>query len=99
MKRMLLSDQQTQSESIGFLIKEKKIRTDFQHGCCGRFSIGLILAMFDLQVALILPIKFPVDWPIWLRRKISKQIFKMATVASILDFRSDHLSTSHLDTS
>ena len=39
---------------------------DFQaggHGCQLGFPIGMILAIFDQQVASILPFKFPVNWP------------------------------------
>ena len=67
----------------------KKIKTDIQHGCRGShlgFSIGMNWAI-NLQVAPIPPIKFPVSWPFRLRNK-SNYIFKMAALASILDFRS-----------
>ena len=39
---------------------------DFQDGCHGGnlgFTIGTILAIFDLQVTLMLPSKFGVNWP------------------------------------
>ena len=39
---------------------------DFQDGCRGGqlgFSIEMIIAIFDLQVTLMLPTKFHVDWP------------------------------------
>ena len=41
-------------------------KIDFQDCNCGShlgFPIGIILAIFDLQVAPILPTKFPVNWP------------------------------------
>ena len=48
--------------------------------------IEMILTVFDLQVAPILPIEFRVNWPLGLRSRISKYIFKKAAVASILYF-------------
>ena len=38
-------------------------KIDFQDGCHLRFLIGMILAVFSLQVIPILPIKFQVNWP------------------------------------
>ena len=52
-------------ESIGFWVQEKR-KIDFQDGCHGGhlgFPIGMILAIFDLQVTQILPSKFGVSWP------------------------------------
>ena len=114
-------------------------KIDFQDGCHGGhlgFLIGTILAIFDLQVTLMLPTYFKVNkpfcsgeemknrfsrWPPWwhlgfpigtilaiffsishphasyqvssqlafgFRRRSEKMIFKMATMAAILDFRS-----------
>ena len=51
--------------SIGFWVQEKR-KIDFQDGCHGGhlgFPIGMILAIFDLQVTLMLPSKFGVKWP------------------------------------
>ena len=51
-------------ESIGFWVQEKR-KIDFQDGCNGGhlgFPIGTILAIFDLQVAPMLPSKFSVNW-------------------------------------
>ena len=48
-------------ESIGFWVQEKKRKIDFQDGCHGGhlgFPIGMILAIFDLQVTPMLPSKF-----------------------------------------
>ena len=42
------------------------MKNRFQHGChCGHlgFLIGMILAIFDLQVTLMLPTKFHFNWP------------------------------------
>ena len=53
-------------ESIGLSVLEKKKKIDFQddgHGGHLGFQIGTILAMFDLQVTPMLPIKFQVSWP------------------------------------
>ena len=41
----------------GLLVQEKKRKIDFQDGCHGGhlgFLIGMILAIFDLQVTLML---------------------------------------------
>ena len=51
---------------MGLSLQEKKIKIDFQDGNCGGqlvFQIGAILAIFDLQVTLIILTKFQVDWP------------------------------------
>ena len=48
-------------ESIGLSVQEKKHKIDFQDGnndCHLGFLIGMILAIFDLQVTLILSTKF-----------------------------------------
>ena len=53
-------------ESIGLSIQEKKRKIDFQDGGHGGhlgFPIGMILAIFNLQVILVLPSKFGVNWP------------------------------------
>ena len=54
-----------QCESIGLSVQEKKLNIDFQDGGHGGhlgFLIGTILAIFDLQVTLMLPTKFRVKW-------------------------------------
>ena len=53
-------------ESTGLSVQEKKRKIDFQDGGHGghlEFPIGTILAIFDLQVTLMLPSKFGVNWP------------------------------------
>ena len=53
-------------ESIGFWVQEKKRKIDFQDGHHGShlvFPIGMILAIFDLQVTQMLPSKFGGNWP------------------------------------
>ena len=52
-------------ESTGLSVQEKKRKIDFQDGGHGGhlgFPIGTILAIFDLQVTLIVPSKFGVNW-------------------------------------
>ena len=50
-------------EAIGLSVQEKKRKIDFQDGGHLGFPIGTILAIFDLQVTLMLPSKFGVNWP------------------------------------
>ena len=54
-------DYQTSFESVGLLVQ--KFNIDFQDVGHLGFPIGTILATFDLQVTLILPMKFEVVWP------------------------------------
>ena len=56
-------DYQTSFESVGLSVQEKRFNTDFQDGSHLGFPIRIILASFDLQVTLILPMKFQVYWP------------------------------------
>ena len=52
-------------ESTGLSVQEKKRKIDFQDGGHGGhlgFPIGTILAIFDVQVTLMLPSKFGVKW-------------------------------------
>ena len=50
----------TKFESIGLSVQEKKLNIDFQDGGHLGFLIRTILAIFDLQVTLMLPTKFRV---------------------------------------
>ena len=50
-------------KSVGFSVQEKKRKIDFQDGGHLGFPIGMIWAIFDLQVTLMLPTKFQVNWP------------------------------------
>ena len=53
-------------EAIGLSVQEKKRKIDFQDGGHGGylgFPIGMILAIFYLQVTPMLPSKFGVNWP------------------------------------
>ena len=45
-------------ESIGLSVQEKKRKLDFQDGGHFGFPIGMILAIFDLQVTPMLPTKY-----------------------------------------
>ena len=74
-------------KSFGLLIQEKKRRKDYQDGSpCGHlgFLIRTILAIFYLEVTLMLPTKFQVHWPFSPGEEV-KQIFKMVAMAVILD--------------
>ena len=60
------------------------LKIDFQDGGHGGhlgFTIGMILAIFDLQVTQMLPTKFRVNWPFGSGEE--------AKMAAILDFRSE----------
>ena len=50
-------------ESTGLSVQEKKRKIDFQDGGHLGFPIRIILAIFDLQVTLMLPTKYRVNWP------------------------------------
>ena len=54
-------DYQTSFESVGLLVQ--KFDIDFQDVGHLGFPIRTILATFDLQVTLMLPMKFEVVWP------------------------------------
>ena len=52
-------------KSIGLSVQEKKRKIDFQDGAHGGhlgFLILMILAISDLQVTPMLPVKFQVNW-------------------------------------
>ena len=69
---------------------EKKRKIDFQDGHHSPhlgFPIGMILAIFDLQVTLMLPTKFLVNWPFASEEEVKNRFFKMVAMAVILDFR------------
>ena len=56
-------DASYQVSSIGLSDQEKKRKTDFQDDDHLGFLIGTISAIFDLQVTLMLPTKFQINWP------------------------------------
>ena len=75
-------------ESVGLLVQVKKGKTDFQDGRhCSElgFPIGMISAIFDLQVTPMLPPSFK-SMGLSFQEKKRGKILKMA---AILDFRSE----------
>ena len=54
-------------------VQEKKRKTDFQDGGHLGFPIGRILAIFDLQVTLMLPTKFQVNWTFGSKEEAKKR--------------------------
>ena len=54
---------QTSFESIGLSVQEKKFNIEFHDGGHLGLRIRMILAIFDLQVTSIQPMKFRVNWP------------------------------------
>ena len=65
-------------ESIGFLVK-KMFNPDFQdggHGSHFGFCIGTIFIIFYLQVALIFPTKFRVNWPLGLGEVVQNRFLR-----------------------
>ena len=50
-------------ESTGLSVQVKKRKKDFQDGGHLGVPIGTILSIFDLQVTLMVPSKFGVNWP------------------------------------
>ena len=72
------------SHQLAFRFRWRSQKIEFQVGRqCGhlRFPIGMMFAIFDLQVTPMLPTKFR------FRRRSEKKTFKMAAMAAILDFR------------
>ena len=47
----------------------------------------MILAIFDQQVTLMLPIKFRANWPFGSREEGKNRFSRLTTMAAILDFR------------
>ena len=69
-------------ESTGLSVQEKRRKIDFQDGCHGGhlgYPIGMILAVFDLQVTPMSPTKFGVNWPFG-AEEAKYKIFKMAAM-------------------
>ena len=66
-------DYQTNLESIGLLVQEKKPNIDFQDGSHLGFPIRIILATFYIQVSSKLPMKFQVKWHFCLREKVQNR--------------------------
>ena len=57
------SDYQTSFEPSALSVQQKKFNIDFQGGGHLGVPIRMIPATFDLQVTLILQMKFRVSWP------------------------------------
>ena len=51
-------DYQSSFESVGLFCSREEVQYKFQDGCHLGFPIRMILATFDPQVTLILPMKF-----------------------------------------
>ena len=89
-------------EPTGLSIQEKR-KIDFQDGCHGGhlgFPIGMILAIFDLQVTLMLPTKFGVNWLLGLGEEAKNRFSRWlpSWTSNQHDF-SYFWSTSHPDAS
>ena len=88
---------------LAFRFQEQKQKIDFQdvhHGGHLGFPIGRILAIFDLQVTLMLPTLFQVKWP-FVSGEAAKNRFSIwqpAWISKLKEF-SHFLSTSHPDAS
>ena len=85
--------------SNGFSVQEKKRKIDFQDGCHGGhlgFSIGTILAIFNLQVIPMLLTKFLVNWLFGSAEKVKNRFVRWPP-SWIFDLNdlSYFLSTSH----
>ena len=50
-------------ESVGLLVQEKKHKIELQDGGHLGFPTGIILAIFDLQIIMMLPTRFQVNRP------------------------------------
>ena len=77
--------------STGLLVREKKRKKDLQdssHGGHLGFLIRIILAIFYLQVTLMIHSKFLVNWPFGSGGEENK-IFKMVAMAAIWDFQTE----------
>ena len=73
---------------FGFWVQEKKRKIDFRDGCHGGhlgYPIGMVLAVFDLQVTPMLPSKFGVNWPFDSGKEAKNRFTAMV---AILDFQS-----------
>ena len=79
-------------ESISLLVQEKKRKIDFQDGGHLGFPTGMILAISDLQVTLMLLSKFGVNWPFGSGEEAKKNFqdgghlgFPIRTILAIFD--------------
>ena len=93
-------------ESSDFWVWEKKRKIHFQDSRHGRhlgFTIGMILAIFDLQDTPMLPSKFGVNWPFGSREEAKNRFSRWGSwrpswISDRHDF-SYFWSTSHPDAS
>ena len=79
-------------KSIGLSVQEKRRKIDFQDGRNGRhpwFQIRTILAIFDVQVTLMLPTMFQVNWHFGSGAEAKNRFWRWPPyiLAAILDFR------------
>ena len=84
-------------ESIGLTVQEKKQKTDFQDICHGGhlgFPIGMILAIFYLQVTPMLPSNFGGKWPFGSREEAKNRFSRwrpfwipIGTILAIFDLQ------------
>ena len=72
--------------SAGISVQEKNFKIDFNDGHHLGFPICTILAIFNLTLSAGLPMKVSSQLAFQLRRRITKIIFKIASLAAILDF-------------
>ena len=67
---------------MGLSIQGKKFKIDFQDRNCGGhlvFQIGTILAIFDLQVTLMILTKFQVNWPFGSGKEVKNRFSRWPT--------------------
>ena len=87
------------SSQLAFGFRRRSEKQDFQDGHYGgylRFPISMILAIFDLQVTLIIPTKFGVSWPFGSGNKVKNRFSRW--LPSWISDRNDFSyfwSTSH----
>ena len=71
--------------------EEAKTRLSrWPHGGHLGFPIEMMLAIYDLQVIPMVTTKFQINWPFGSGEE-AKNIFRLAAMAAILDFRSERL--------
>ena len=87
-------------ESMGLSIQEKRFKTDSQDGNCGGhlvFPIETILAIFDLQVTLMILTKFKVSWPFGSEEEVKNRFSGWPPLRS--SWISDHMISAIFDPS
>ena len=86
---------------LAFRFRKRSKKIEFQDGCHGGhlgFLIGMILAIFDLQVTQMLPSKFGGNWPFGSEAKNRFSRWRPSWISNRHDF-SYFLSTSYPDAS